>query len=985
MSYPRLYNLTLRIGDAVGSVAICSNDKYEEVIIVAKNQYIEALSVIDDELKVLARVNTFSVVRSLASANNSSSFYISTDAGQVIVMEFDAVKSTFVTIGSHSLGLNGLRRNALGEYLAVDENSRALFIGAIEKNRAVLPVNMETAQLDQELVPANRPLTVCYDMQSFSNSETAGFYCLEKIKYGVIKLACYEFNIGLNLVVKVWDCDVNKDANFIETVNQSVLVFSDTCIELVVSGKILDSCAGTVVCAKYVRTGFVIAQLRNNDWVIVRIIDSKLTLTPFLLPSNRARTLCVLKAGYIIIFPETGDLSVNQITSLDPFEAENIYCSTSLAPVLSSSCWDHELVCTTGSRPESRFITYNPGLPCAEMADTPLPQKAIDVFCCQKSVKDSGHTLIVLSFETSTTTLAVTEDGSVEEVNEAVTMLAESVRTLGASFIGSGVCQVHSRGFRHVVNNQIVSWTAPNRASIDMCAFSPSQLAVALNSGYVVYFEARENGLVESQQRIQVMASSITFKQVPNTELKSPELFVGSGKSVKVYSTASLNQSKLLAFNQPVCSVLVNAGYTYTGHPNGSVTVIKDNEQQTIYPGKGEVKLIRFKDSVLAVSKRIMLLNGFTARPIEHSFHSCAQFITSDTDTTLAAVSSTGLHIMDVDLSLNNVTGTLNLIEPEVNETVLTHLKLGNGIRVVLTNSRIIMDDETTELDGICTGAVIKLNGLEYLAVATTPSQPALHLFKPQPKLELVHTTALDAEVHLISSFKEMVLVCFKSEVTLYGLGMKQLLKKSSIKLETSSIKSEVHSGNVMFIGDSQTSVHVLEFTENRLKEVASDFVPRGAQCMVLLDAATVCIGDRNGNINVLRHNFDDPGKLELVNAFCVKDSITSLLKGNISSKISQFQSILYTCVSGAVGALYPLPSQEEYAVLKSIETALLKSMPGHQAFRTGLAPPLNVVDGDLCELVLQKSCNELDSMIDDVEMSSQQVQYRVGSIRCLM
>lgn len=982
MSSPRLYHLTLRPPDAVADAVVFPVDEVNEVVLVARSEFLEVLAVRDEELVVLTRLNLFETIRALDCAA-STRIFAATDQGLLHEVTFDHRTSQLSILETLDVGMSGLRAFALGEYLVVDPLGRAIFLNAIEDKRAVIPLN----SAKPELVYANRAMTVCYSMTSASTSENPGVLCLERIAFESMSLSAYEFNSGLNLVVRSWSCEMPSKSNFVLSLHEYALVFTNSEVILVVQGSVIDRLEASIVYAEYVKVGFVLAQNTRKEWLKIIVENEKLRMCNSNLRTPLARKVCVLKIGYVCVFPQTGDTVVAQISNLEPLEAEIIVSESNLSPLLGARCWDHELLCLSGYGSESQLKTYFPFLPATELADTPLPEPAQDIFSCKRLIGDSGHTLIVLAFKNHTTALTVTDAG-VEEAGEAVTMLAESVRTIGVAFVLTGVCQVHERGLRHVSNGKVSSWSAPNHALITGCAFSPSQVAVSLDSGYVIYFEARENGLVESQQRIPVRAQTVTFGFIESHELRSSELLVGSETAVRVYSTANLKQLRLLAFRDEVYSLVVTRYALYAGHAKGVVSVAIDGEQQRFHLGIKQVKLVPFEGSVLALSDRVSLVDGFTIRPLAQMFHGCSTFLSDEAKHAVAAVSDTGLQLFTLDTSPGRECGVLANAGIEVSSTLRAQLRLTDRRQLSVAQEEVVSFGNKVVHHDIHTGAAVRLENQDYVAIA---SNKELTLYTPS--LDLVHTTTMSSKICVVAAFKDMVLVALQKEVMLFSLGKKQLLRQAHIKLEVACIKSATHSGNFVYIGDSQTSVHVLEYAEAQLVEVASDFVRRGAQTILLLDPATVCIGDRFGNIAVLRClRVAEPlasayaNQLELLCAIRVNDAITSLNRGALISKNSRLASILYTGVSGRVGALHALATNDEYNCLKQAEKWMAKTIKNHVAFRTGTCPTKHVVDGDLCEKYLSDSCTtQCAAALEEIGVTKTELQARIGSIRCLL
>lgn len=62
---------------------------------------------------------------------------MASDSGSIVVLQYCAAESRFVTIQNEIFGKTGIRRIVPGQYLACDPKGRAVMIGAIEKQKLV--------------------------------------------------------------------------------------------------------------------------------------------------------------------------------------------------------------------------------------------------------------------------------------------------------------------------------------------------------------------------------------------------------------------------------------------------------------------------------------------------------------------------------------------------------------------------------------------------------------------------------------------------------------------------------------------------------------------------------------------------------------------------------------------------------------------------------------------------------------------------------
>ncbi|KAG9508251.1 pre-mRNA-splicing factor rse1 [Fusarium musae] len=106
-----------------------------------------------------------------------------------------------------------------------------------------------------------------------------------------------------------------------------------------------------------------------------------------------------------------------------------------------------------------------------------------------------------------------------------------SVTTLAIQQIADdGLVQVHPRGIRHLRGGEINEWPAPQHRSIVAVATNEQQIAVALSSGEIVYFEVDSDGsLAEYDEKKEIFSTvtCLSLGPVPEGRVRSPMLAVG--------------------------------------------------------------------------------------------------------------------------------------------------------------------------------------------------------------------------------------------------------------------------------------------------------------------------------------------------------------------------------------------------------------------------------------------------------------------------
>ncbi|ORY63421.1 CPSF A subunit region-domain-containing protein [Pseudomassariella vexata] len=239
------------------------------------------------------------------------------------------------------------------------------------------------------------------------------------------------------------------------------------------------------------------------------------------------------KASYTpaYFYPRPADnLSlVESIDSMNPLiDCKVANLTTDDAPQIYS-------ICGNGAR--STFRTLKHGLEVNEIVASELPGIPSAVWTTKVQRSDQYDAYIVLSFSNGTLVLSIGE--TVEEVTD--TGFLSSVPTLAVQQLGEdGLLQVHPKGIRHIRNGQVNEWAAPQHRSIVAASTNARQVAVALSSGEIVYFEMDADGSLAEYDEKKEMFGTVTclsLGEVPEGRLRSSFLAVGCDDStVRVLS-----------------------------------------------------------------------------------------------------------------------------------------------------------------------------------------------------------------------------------------------------------------------------------------------------------------------------------------------------------------------------------------------------------------------------------------------------------------
>ncbi|KAF5964028.1 pre-mRNA-splicing factor rse-1 [Fusarium bulbicola] len=261
-----------------------------------------------------------------------------------------------------------------------------------------------------------------------------------------------------------------------------------------------------------------------------------------------ASSLCILKSGFLFVAAESGnhhfyrfkklgdDDSEPSITSDDfptdpravyqpvcfyPRRLENltlVESIDSLSPLMD--CKVADLTCygipqifsVSGSGARSHFRVLKHGLGINEVATSELPGTVSGVWTTKLRRHDKYDAYIILTSSDNTLVMSVGDE--VQQVRDSG--LLTSVTTLAIQQIGDdSIVQIHARGIRHLRGGEINDWSVPQRRVIVAVATNERQIAIALSSGEIVYFELDDDG------------SLADLGPVPEGRIRSPILAVG--------------------------------------------------------------------------------------------------------------------------------------------------------------------------------------------------------------------------------------------------------------------------------------------------------------------------------------------------------------------------------------------------------------------------------------------------------------------------
>ena len=308
--------------------------------------------------------------------------------------------------------------------------------------------------------------------------------------------------------------------------------------------------------------------------------------------------------------------------------------------------------------------------------------------------------------------------------------------------------------------------------------------------------------------------------------------------------------------------------------------------------------------------------------------------------------------------------------------------------------------------------AVGTVTSLSMSPLQYTASHIILYRVLNGDRLQLLHRTLVeDGPVLTLAHFQGRLLVGIGKTLRLYEMGKRQLLRKSELRGLPTYVKTLQTAGDRAYFGDMMRSIHVVRYdsTSNRLVLVASDPSPRPIVCQELLDWNTVAVGDKFGNICVLRlprgadvgsldltgqralwetSKTDTTAKLEVLCQYYVGEVVTGMTRSSLVA--GGAESLIYVTVNGRIGALVPFTSKDDVEFYTQLEGHLRTQAPrptgrDPQSYRSYYAPVMHVVDGDLCDAFNGLSHDEQVKIAERLDRTVGEIMKKLEDTRNLL
>lgn len=278
-------------------------------------------------------------------------------------------------------------------------------------------------------------------------------------------------------------------------------------------------------------------------------------------------------------------------------------------------------------------------------------------------------------------------------------------------------------------------------------------------------------------------------------------------------------------------------------------------------------------------------------------------------------------------------------------------------------------------------------------------------------ELEFIHKTKIDHPPTALLAFQGRLLAGVGTDLRIYDLGMKQMLRKCQAFAAPHMIVGLQTQGNRIIVSDSHegASYCVYKFQDNKLIPFADDIIARHTTAATMVDYETVAGGDKFGNLWLVRcppkaseeadednsgaHLLHEkgylngaPNRLNLMTHYFLNEIPTSIQKTNLVN--GGRDVIFWTGFQGTLGIMVPFDSREDVDFFQELEKQLANEHNSpllgrdHLAYRSYYAPSKGTIDGDLCETYFTLPHDKKQLIAGQFDRSMREVEKKISEMR---
>ncbi|KAI1869836.1 uncharacterized protein JN550_005426 [Neoarthrinium moseri] len=647
-------------------------------------------------------------------------------------------------------------------------------------------------------------------------------------------------------------------------------------------------------------------------------------------------SLCILKSGFLFASCEFGNHNFYEIEKLGdddepeftsdnsspsgtaiptyfhPRPLENltmVQTIDSMSPLLDSKTVnlleEHipRIYATCGNGARSRFRVLKHGLKVQEHGASELPGRASGVWATKLSRHDKHDRYIILTWSKSTSVMSIGEE--LDQISDSG--LLTSVPTLAVQQMGEdGLVQIHPKGIRHLQNGKMIDWHTPQSVLILAAAANEQQVAIALSSGEIVYFEIDSSGTLTEYDGWKKMSGTVTclsLGQLPTGHLRSPFLAVGSDDCT--LRILSLDPESTLDRE------LADIRHKFIGLKGIKLSQITINGQKCVLalgitpwvgyvdPAKGfmmtpllykgleaacSLRSRQFEEGVIGIqenSLRVFSVQNIHDNMVQESVpltYTPQQLVKHPDQPYLYGIESENntlapqlrVQLREDPIVFNEISAVLpsesfgyprahkrwasciNVIEPLGEEPqTLQRIDLENN-EAAVSAAVVSFASQNGELFLVVgTGKDIVLNPRNFSA-----GYIWVYRFRQDGReLEFIHKSEVEEPPMALLSFQGRLAAGIGKVLRIYDLGLKKLLRKAEAVVTQQLIVSLSAQGSRIAVGDIQQGITLVVYKPNSniLVPFVDDSVARWTTCTTMVDYETIAGGDKFGNVWILR------------------------------------------------------------------------------------------------------------------------------------
>lgn len=224
-----LYNLTLKQPSCYNQTILGQfmGDKKSQEIFVSNGTSVQLLkpNIDSGKIEIICQQNLLGVIfkaqKLRAIGASKDSVVVTSDSGNIVILEFDLRTNKFVSLVQEPYGKNGFTRINQGHYLSVDPSNRVILISAIEQNKLLYKIESNhdgSVELSSPLTSSSKGIVTFQLISLDTGYDNPLFAAIESdyIKYdntpftqtSRLLLNYYEFDQGINHIVKKKSIDM---------------------------------------------------------------------------------------------------------------------------------------------------------------------------------------------------------------------------------------------------------------------------------------------------------------------------------------------------------------------------------------------------------------------------------------------------------------------------------------------------------------------------------------------------------------------------------------------------------------------------------------------------------------------------------------------------------------------------------------------------------------------------------------------------------